>query len=98
MPSSKNYKRDYAQERRTARRRGETGAGSSSGDARRHRARRKMLRTVKNKTKYRNKDVDHRKPVKSGGSNSRKNLRWASRSANRSKGGKIGNRRGKARK
>lgn len=40
MPSGKNYKRNYKQERRTAKRRGETGVGSKSGDATRHRDRR----------------------------------------------------------
>jgi hypothetical protein len=96
MPSSKNYKRDYKQERKTAKRRGETGAGSKSGDATRHRARRKKLKSVKNKRRYKNKDVDHKKSLKSGGSNKKSNLRWASKKSNRSKGGKIGNRSGKA--
>ncbi len=40
MPSSNNYNRDYKTERKTAKKRGETGVGSKSGDATRHRARR----------------------------------------------------------
>ena len=96
MPSSKNYKRDYKQERKTAKRRRETAAGSKSGDAKRHRARRKLLKRAKNRAAHRSQDVDHKKPLKSGGSNSRRNLRFASRKKNRSKGGKIGNRRAKA--
>jgi len=90
MSSSKGYKRNYAQERKTAKRRGETGAGSKSGDATRHRARRKLAKTVS----VRGKDVHHKRGVKAG--NSRSNLAAVSRKRNRSLGGKIGNRRGKA--
>jgi 5-methylcytosine-specific restriction endonuclease McrA len=96
MPSSKNYKRDYAQERKTAKKRGETGVGSKSGDATRHRARRQKLATLKNKTSAKGKDVDHKRPIKSGGGNSTSNLRLSTKKANRSKGGKIGSRKGKA--
>ena len=91
MPSSPGYKRNYAQERRTAKRRGETAAGSKSGDATRHRARRKKLNGKKS-----SKDVDHKRPLKSGGGNSKSNLRLRSRSANRSAGGRAGSRAGKA--
>lgn len=41
-------------------------------------------------------DVDHKKPIKSGGSNKSSNLRASSVKSNRSDGGKIGNRKGKA--
>jgi hypothetical protein len=92
MPSAKGYKRDYKQENKTAKRRKETGAGSKSGDATRHRARRKVAKTAK----VAGKDVDHRKSLKSGGTNAKSNLRTRSRKANRSAGGKIGSRRGKA--
>jgi len=92
MPSSKNYKRNYRQERATARKRGETGAGSKSGDATRHRARRKVAKTAS----VRGKDVDHRTPIKSGGGNARSNLRTRAPSANRAAGGRSGSRSGKA--
>lgn len=97
MPSSKNYKRDYEQERATAKARGETGAGRSSGDATRHRARRKVEKQLNRKLDT-DEHVDHKKPVKSGGGNGIKNLRVVSASKNMSDGGKIGNRQGKARK
>jgi hypothetical protein len=92
MPSSKSYKRDYKQERKTAKKRGETGVGSKSGDATRHRARRKAAKTQN----VAGKDVHHKKPLKSGGSNSKSNLKAVSKSKNRSAGGKAGNRKGKA--
>jgi hypothetical protein len=95
MPSSKNYVRDYKQERRTAKKRGETASGSSSGDAKRHRARR-ILEKEGRVSKGDGKVIDHKKPIKSGGSNSRSNLRVKTLSANASHGGKIGNRKGKA--
>jgi 5-methylcytosine-specific restriction endonuclease McrA len=94
MPSSPNYKRNYAQERRTAIRRGETGVGSKSGDATRHRARRALEKKIGDIPS--NMDVDHKKPLKNGGSNSTSNLRVRSQKANRSDGGKSGSRRGKA--
>lgn len=93
MPSSKKYaaNRNYRQERATAKRRGETGAGSRSGDATRHRARRKKLGG-----KSSSKDVDHRKSLRSGGSNAKSNLRLRSKSSNRAAGGRSGSRTGKA--
>tara|TARA_R110002096_G_scaffold434707_2_gene657610 strand:- start:783 stop:974 length:192 start_codon:yes stop_codon:yes gene_type:complete len=42
------------------------------------------------------KDVGHKKSLKSGGSNGTKNLKVQSKKANRSAGGKAGNRKGKA--
>lgn len=86
MPSSKNYKRDYSQERKTAIKRGETGVGSKSGDATRHRARRAMENKV-GKAALKGKDVDHRRPLRSGGGNGTSNLRVRSRHANRSDNG-----------
>jgi len=88
MPSSKGYKRNFKQERKTAKKRGETGVGSKSGDATRHRARRKVAKT----TSVKGKDVHHKK----GMSNKRSNLKAVSVKKNRSAGGKIGNRKGKA--
>lgn len=95
MPSSEGYVRDYKQERKTAKKRKETGVGSKSGDAKRHRARRLLAKEGRVK-KGDGKDVDHKKSIKAGGSNNRSNLRVASVSSNRSDGGKIGNRKGKA--
>lgn len=89
------YKRDYAQERKTAIARGETGVGSKSGDATRHRARR-LVENKLGKGALEGKDVDHKRAIKSGGSNSSSNLRVRSISANRSAGGKSGNREGKS--
>jgi 5-methylcytosine-specific restriction endonuclease McrA len=95
MPSSSNYVRDYKQERNTAKKRGETGVGSKSGDAKRHRARRLKEKQLGRKLRS-DEHVDHKTPVKSGGSNSTSNLRVRSRKLNTSSGGKIGNRKGKA--
>lgn len=96
MPSSPNYVRDYAQERRTAKARGETGVGSKSGDATRHRARRLVEKRRGSKLPT-SVHVEHRKPLKSGGSNHSSNLTTRPASANMSDGGKMGNRQGKAR-
>ncbi len=96
MPSPKGYKRNYKQERKTAKRRGETGVGSKSGDAKRHRARRAVGKK-RGTAAIAGKDVHHKKPVKRGGGNSTKNLAVMSRRKNRSDGGKIGSRKGKAR-
>lgn len=95
MPSSPNYVRDYKQERKTAKKRGETGIGSKSGDATRHRARRKVVK-AKGAAAVAGKDVDHKKSLKSGGSNGKSNLRVRTVKSNRSAGGKAGNRKGKA--
>ena len=97
MPSSKAYaklrksnspegKALRKRERATAKKRGETGVGSKSSDATRHRARRKMAKKV-GKAALRGKDVDHKKKLKNGGSNSTSNLRVRSKSANRSDNG-----------
>ena len=88
-----NKKRDYKQERKTAIARKETGVGSKSGDATRHRARRKAEKTGKVK---KGQDLDHKKPLSKGGSNSPSNTKASSVSENRRKGGKIGNKRKKA--
>lgn len=80
MPPPEGYKRDYKQEARTAKRRGEQGTGSSSGSAQRHRARRKMLKKGKVKP---GQDVHHKRPVRSGGTNAASNLEATSQSKNR---------------
>lgn len=73
MPSSPSYKRDYKQERVTAKKRGETDVGSKSADATRHRARRAYEKA--HGTLPDNVDVDHKRKLKDGGSNSTSNLR-----------------------
>ena len=91
MPSSKNYVRDYEQERKTAIKRGETSVGSKSKDATRHRARRKVEKSIGHKLSS-DQHVDH----KNGMSNKRSNLRVRSARSNTSAGGKAGNKQGKA--
>lgn len=95
MPSSPNYVRNYAQERRTAIKRGETSVGSKSKDATRHRARRKKENELGRKLPP-SVHVDHKNPLKNGGSNHSSNLVLKPASSNSSHGGKIGNRKGKA--
>lgn len=92
--AEKRSNRDYAQERVTAIARGETGVGSKSKDATRHRAR--LAYTKANGALSSNTHVDHKNPLKSGGSNNLSNLRTKSASQNSSEGGKMGNRKGKA--
>lgn len=82
MPSSPTYKRDYKQEAKTAKARGETGDGHMSGDAIRHRARRVLL---KKGMVAAGQDVDHKKPLSKGGAAvNPKNLRAVSEHTNRS--------------
>ena len=97
MPSSKNYKRDYKQERKTAIKRGETGVGSSSSDAIRHRARRAVENKLGRKLPS-TVHVDHKVPLAKSKSkaNDLSNLRVRSVRSNESAGGKMGNRAGKA--
>lgn len=80
MPSAPGYKRDLAQEYRTAKARGEIGTGHNSSNAERHRARRKALKLGLVKP---GQDWDHKKPLSKGGSNSIKNGRAVSPHANR---------------
>lgn len=81
MPSPKGYKRDYKQEAKTAKKRGEQGTGSSSGSAVRHRARRKMLKKKKVK---KGQDVHHVSPLRKRIDNSMSNLKATTPSKNRS--------------
>lgn len=83
MPSSENYVRDYKQEGKTAKARGEQGTGHNSGSAIRHRARRKALKLGMLKPGSK-KDVDHKTPIVKGGGNAKSNLRVKSPSDNRS--------------
>lgn len=84
MPSSDGYKRDYAQEYKTAKARGEVGTGHDAGSAVRHRARRLAIKVgmIKPGSK---KDIDHKKPlVKGGAETALSNLRPRTEHANRS--------------
>lgn len=81
MPSSKDYKRDYKREYELQKKRGESGTGSDSGNAQRKRLRRKALKLGMVK---KGQDLDHKKPLSKGGSNSIKNARATSPSENRS--------------
>lgn len=81
MPSSKNYERDYEQEYKTQKQRGESGTGSSSDNAKRKRLRRKALKLGMVK---KGQDLDHKVPLSKGGSNTLKNARAASPHDNRS--------------
>jgi len=79
MPSSPNYVRDYKQERRTAIKRKETGCGSKSGDATRHRDRRAYEK--KNGKIPKGKELHHTKKGAKG------KTRVISKKRNRSEGG-----------
>ena len=81
MPSSPGYVRDYSQEYKTAKKRGENGAGSDSGDAKRKRLRRKALKKGMVK---KGQDLDHKVPLSKGGSNTLKNARATTPHDNRS--------------
>jgi 5-methylcytosine-specific restriction endonuclease McrA len=91
----KSEDRDYDQERQTAIARGETGGGSASGDATRHRARRLKEKQVGRKLKT-DEHVDHSTPLKSGGSNQVANLKIKKKKKNLSEGGSMGDKAGKA--
>lgn len=81
MPSSPNYVRDYAQEYKTSKARGEIGTGHNSKNAERHRLRRKALKAGMVKP---GQDLDHIKPLSKGGSNTLANARATTPHANRS--------------
>ena len=86
MSKDRNYKR----ERELAIRRGETGVGSKSGDAQRHRARRKVEKRLGRKLPP-DKVVDHVRRVKDGGGNGDSNLRVRDHSSHAADGGRVGN-------
>lgn len=90
MPSSPGYKRNYKQEQKTARKRGDT-----KRRALRNKARRAAIKAGKAK-KGDGKDIGHKRALSKGGSGSTKNTRVQSRKSNRSHGGRIGSRAGKA--
>lgn len=81
MPSSKNYVRDYDREYELQKKRGESGTGSNSDNAKRKRLRRKALKLGMVK---KGQDLDHKKALSMGGSNTLKNARAATPHDNRS--------------
>ena len=78
MPSSRGYVRNYDQEWKTAKQRGE-----DVGNAQRHKLRRKAVKAGLVKPKD-GKDLDHVKALSKGGANTLSNARVASKSDNRS--------------
>lgn len=82
MPSSPGYRRDYKQETKTAKARGETG-GANSDNAKRLKLRRQMIADGK-VHRGDGKDVDHKVPLSKGGSNTAANARVRSPGTNRS--------------
>lgn len=80
MPSSPGYKRDYKQEGKTAKARGEVADSNTRHKARRtyEKAHGDLPTSV---------EVDHKKHLASGGSNDLSNLRARSKSANRADNG-----------
>jgi hypothetical protein len=81
MPSSKGYKRDYGREYDLQKKRGESGTGSDSGNAKRKRLRRLALKKGMVKP---GQDLDHKVALGKGGSNTLENARATSPSENRS--------------
>lgn len=75
MPAKRNYKREYAEYH--------SKPEQKRNRAARNAARRKMGLKVGDP-----REVDHKKPLSKGGSNSKKNLRIVSRLINRRKGAK----------
>lgn len=80
MPSSPGYKRNYAEEYKTAKARGEVGTGHDGENAERKRARRQALKKGLVKA---GQDWDHIRPLSKGGSNAISNGRARSPHANR---------------
>lgn len=83
-------KRDYKRERSTM-----LAREGREGERKRAQAQRNAKKVGIRKTGD-GKDTGHKTAAKSGGSPNKKNLKSQSRKSNRSEGGKIGNRRGKA--
>lgn len=85
-----NKKRDYKQERKTQLQR-----EGKQGERKRAQAQRNAKKSGIRKTGD-GSDTGHKRSLKSGGSANTSNLKKQNRSSNRSHGGKIGNKQGKA--
>lgn len=83
MPSSPNYVRDFKREYATAKARGEQGTGSNAGSAKRNKLRRLAIKKGLVK-RGDGKDLDHKRALSKGGSNTLKNVRVTTPSENRS--------------
>ena len=83
MPSSPGYVRDYRQEAKTSKARGEIDGGSNTPNAKRKRLRRQMEKMGKVRP-HDGKDVDHKVALSKGGSNTPSNARVVKASTNRS--------------
>jgi hypothetical protein len=81
MPSSPGYKRDYAQEYKTSKARGEQDAGHDGEAAKRKRFRRAALKRGLVK---KGQDLDHRIPLSKKGANTMANARAEAPGVNRS--------------
>lgn len=81
MPSSKNYVRNLKREYATQKARNESGTGSNSENAKRHRDRRTALKLGLIKPSQ---DLDHKKPLSKGGSDAPSNYRGETPHQNRS--------------
>lgn len=81
MPSPPGYVRNTKQEYATQKARGESGTGSNSENAKRHRDRRLALKMGMVKPPD---DLDHKKPLSKGGSDKPKNFRAETPHQNRS--------------
>ena len=81
MPSSKGYIRDYSQEYKTAKARGEDGTGHNSGSAERDRLRRAALKRGMVK---KGQDLAHKVALSGGGANTLANARAETVHENRS--------------
>lgn len=77
MARVRDLKREYALQKK----RGESGTGSDSDNARRHRDRREALKLGMVKPSQ---DLDHKKPLSKGGSDKPSNFRGETEHANRS--------------
>lgn len=83
--------RDHAQERKAHLANGGLAKDRKKAQAQRNAKKKGMRKTGDGK------DTGHKHSLKNGGSSKPSNLRSEDRSSNRSKGGKVGNRAGKAR-
>ena len=92
MPSSANYKRNYRQEYAQ---KGQSSPKAIKQRAARVKARRAAIAAGK-ASKGDGKDIGHKKPLARGGSKAMSNTKVQSRKTNRSNGGKMGSRAGKA--
>jgi len=87
MTKKRDYKREYALQGASPKQKKDRAA--------RNKARRQAIKAGK-VSKGDGKDIGHKKALKSGGSRSTSNTKVQSRKTNRSHGGKIGNKAGKA--